>query len=221
MHGKFLLLPAALLTLLVLSVTAAQAQGDDPIVGTWESFNEDNGEFSFVTFGADGTLTVELYDAERGEYVVDEELGRFGWLDTNGSDEDEPEWVDYKLDGDRLIVNDGDMEIPLTRIWQPEEPTNELAGRWEMLIDEVEGIDELREAGEEIPGAFIVDMGNNGSALTMELDEVMTGSYSLDAEAGTFEITVEDETETGTYEIDGHRLVLVVDGEELVYEQTQ
>jgi len=210
-----------MLAVLGLGCQIAQAQGEEAIVGTWESYNEDSGEFSFVTFDAEGGLTVEVYDAERGEYVVDEEQQRFGWFNGHSSEEDEPEWVEYKLDGDRLTVSEGDMEIPLTRIWQPEEPANELAGRWKMLIDELEGIDELREAGEEIPGAFIVDMGNNGSALTMELDEIMTGTYSLDAEAGTFEIVVEDETEAGTYSIDGHRLVVVVDGEELVYERTQ
>jgi hypothetical protein len=197
------------------------AQDDEAILGTWESYDKGKGEFSFVTFDADGSLTVEVFDAEPGAYVVEAERHKFGWINPNSSEEDEPDWVDYKLDGDRLVVTEGDMEIPLERIWQPKEPANVLAGRWQMLIDEIEGIDELREAGEEIPGAFIIDMGNNGSALTMELDETLAGSYSLDAEAGTFEITIEDEVEAGSYRLDGNRLVLIVDDEELVYERTQ
>jgi hypothetical protein len=221
MFSRLLIVTVLLLATGVLGSRAALAQDDEDILGTWESYNKGKGEFSFVTFNAGGSLTVEVFDAEPGTYVVDEEQHKFGWINPNSSEEDEPDWVDYKLDGDRLVVTEGDMEIPLERIWQPKEPANVLAGRWQMLIDEIEGIDELREAGEEIPGAFIIDMGNNGSALTMELDETLVGSYSLDAEAGTFEITIGDEVEAGSYRLDGNRLVLIVDDEELVYERTQ
>jgi len=221
MFSRLLLVTVLLLATGVLGSRAALAQDDEDILGTWESYNKGKGEFSFVTFNAGGSLTVEVFDAEPGAYVVDEEGHRIGWMDPDSSEEDEPNWVDYKLDGDRLVVTEGDMEVPLERIWQPEEPANGLAGRWQMLIDEIEGIEELREAGEEIPGAFIIDMGNNGSALTMELDETLAGSYSLDPEAGTFEITIDDEAEAGSYRLDGNRLVLIVDDEELVYERTQ
>jgi len=221
MLRRILLFSITMLAAVVLGGQTALAQGDEAILGTWESFNEGNGEFSFVTFAADGVLAVEVYDAERGKYVVDEEQQRFGWWNAGDDAADEPDWVAYQLDGDRLIVAEGEMELPLVRVWQPAEPANELAGRWKMLFDEVEGIDELREAGEEIPGAFIVDMGNNGSAMTMELSKKITGTYSLDTEAGTFEILMEDETEAGSYQIDGQRMILTVDGEELVYERTQ
>jgi len=214
-----LLLAAVLLALLTLNTTGALAQDDESILGTWESFNADKHEFTFVTFGEEGALTVEVYDAELGKYVVDEEQHRFAWTGMDSSEEEELEWADYQLDGEKLVVNDGDMELPFTCIWRPEEPANELAGRWKMLIDDVEGIDELREAGEEVPESFMVDMGNNGVGITMEFSKSLTGTYALDEETGTFEVTVEDETEAGSYQLDGKRLVLIVDGEELVYER--
>jgi hypothetical protein len=220
MWSKFLLPAVLFLALLTLNTTKAQAEDDAVILGTWESFNADAHEFTFVTFGEEGMLAVEVYDAEQGRYKVDADQHRLAWTGMDSSAEEELEWADYQLDGDKLMINDGDMELPFTCIRRPEEPANELAGRWKMLIEEVEGIDELRESGEEVPESFMVDMGNNGIGTTMELSKSLTGTYALDVEAGTFEATVGDETESGTYRIDGPRLVLTVDDEELVYERS-
>jgi hypothetical protein len=198
----------------------ASAGDAGEIIGLWEGRDIEAGEFYSVEFGEDGLFYVEIYSVDDGYYIVDEANGQLGWEEEDLEDS-QIEWADYVLDEDLLVVTMDDEELPFTRIATFKDPEHDLVGRWALIMEEFEGYQEPEESGEELPAAFIIDFHNDGSAETRELDDVVEGTFFVDAGAGVIELTMGDEeAETASYVVkDGVLILTSPDGETITLER--
>ena len=215
----FAIVVVALLAGLCYAGRASAGDAED-IVGLWEGRDVEAGELYTVEFGEDGLFYVEIYSVDDGYYIVDEANGQLGWEEEDLEDS-QIDWADYVLDEDYLVVTMGDEELPFIRIATFADPAHDLVGRWELIMEEFEDEEELEESGEELPAAFYIDFHSDGSAETRELDDVIEGTFFVDADAGLIELTMGDEeTETGSYVIENGVLILSSpDGETLTLER--
>jgi len=165
----------------VLGAGVAFGQGADAILGTWEEYDAERGEYVHVDFGEDGQVAIEVFDYHEGFYLLDEELHLIAVYETEEEREDlsEHDWVEYKLKGNKLTIIAG-----------PEEA-------W----------------GDDAPPLMMLTFANDGTASYRELDELIEGSFMVDAELGTMELTIEDELDTASYTIEGDTLTLTAHDE--------
>jgi len=60
---------------------------------------------------------------------------------------------------------------------------------------------------------MMLTFANDGTASYRELDELIEGSFMVDAELGTMELTIEDDLDTASYTIEGDTLTLTAHDE--------
>lgn len=215
MSQRTMMVCAVALAATVLSATMAWAQGADAILGTWEELSEERGEFVRADFGEDGMVTIEVFDCELGFYLLDEEQHLIAIYETekereNLSDDD---WVSYKVQGERLTVSAGPEETVVFRLVErPEKTKSAIVGRWELDIKATDS----EWVGEQEP-QMLLSFNNDGTGSYMQLDELIEGSFMVDPEMGTIELTMQDVAETGSYTIEGDTLTIVVDEDTHVF----
>jgi hypothetical protein len=200
---------------LLLWTSGGWAQGADAILGTWEEYNTERDEYVRVDFGEDGMVTLEVFDYHTGFYLLDEQQHMIAVYETEEERENlgASDWVAYKLKGNKLtIMASPEEKMVFLRVDRPEKTVSAVVGSWQFDPAKTDF-----DWGDDAPPQMLLVFGNDGSASYMELDEELAGSYMVDAEMGTIELTIEDDVETGTYRIEGDELTLTVDEDTHVF----
>jgi len=195
----------------VLGAGVAFGQGADAILGTWEEYDAERGEYVHVDFGEDGQVAIEVFDYHEGFYLLDEELHLIAVYETEEEREDlsEHDWVEYKLKGNKLTIIAGPEEaMAFLRVDRPEQAASAIVGSWQFDPDKTDF-----DWGDDAPPLMMLTFANDGTASYRELDELIEGSFMVDAELGTMELTIEDDLDTASYTIEGDTLTLTAHDE--------
>lgn len=204
---------------LALSATYASTQDTEAIIGSWESSNEEQGELYRAEFSTDGTITIEIVDVHHGHFAYrpDDNLLALYEQDKELPEAGEEGWVTVKIQGDRLtFFSEPEYSVILERVDRPEKPKSALIGRWQ-----VNAAESARELIEDEETQMFLTFNNDGSAIYEKLIEVLDGKYELDPEAGGIKLMINDETELGTYRLEGNQLTISFDNETHVFERVE
>lgn len=216
---ELLVTTTALLLLTLLGATAAGAQGSGALAGKWVETSEEAGEIYYAEFGGDGQISLDIYDVQYGQYIYDEKNHRLTVIDEDQDrdDIDDDSWVQVAVQGDKLTFTHGEDSVVFDRITHPEKPQSALVGRWEVNAEE-----SSREAvGDDPDFRMFMTFNNDGSASYEELDEALKGTFTVDPEQGTIELTINDDTEPGTYKVEDGKLTLSFADETHVFDKAE
>jgi len=206
---------AACLLLMLSGAIGAYAQSAEELNGKWIETSEEAGEIYYAEFGGDGRVAIDIFDVQYGFYVYDEKKHRLTIL--SGEDDreniDADNWADIRVQGSKLTITKDEQKVVLDRVDRPEEAVTALVGRWQ--VNGEQSSPEI--VGEDREVRMFMTFNNDGSASYEELEEALRGTYVVDAEQGTIEITINDDTESGTYKIENGKLTLNVADETHVF----
>lgn len=211
-------LVAACLTLIAAIATSAFAQNPSAISGTWESLDSEKGELYRLDLGEDGVVSLEIYNIEFGFLALDEEkhlMAIYG-DEEELENPDSLDWIEYRVQGNKLtIIASPEETVVLDRIDRPEKANNALIGSWQLNVEE-----SALEIDED-EAQMVLNFHNDGTASYQEPNELLAGTYSVDAEMGTISITIEDELKEGTYQITAGKLSITIEDETKVFERVE
>ena len=192
------------LVLPVVFASASFAQSASAVIGTWETYDAEKEELVRLDLGEDGVVNIEVVNIDYGFLLLDEENHRMAIYqdEEDLEDPDRMDWVDYRVQGNKLtIMAEPEENVVLNRIDRPEKANNALIGSW--MLD----IEESTMEFDETESQMVITFYNDGRASYQELDEVMTGTFFVDAEMGAITFTLDDDVEEGTYKLAGRQAV--------------
>lgn len=209
----------AVLTTLLLWASAAWSQGPGALVGSWEEYYAESGEYVRADFGADGLVTIEIFDYGEGFYLLDVKQHKIAVYETEEERENlsERDWVVYEVRGNKLTIIAGPEEaMAFLRIDRPEKTVSPVVGCWRF---DPAGTDFDWEG--DVPPEILLEFNNDGSASFRELERELTGDYTVDLQQGTIEMTLNGEVDTASYALEGDTLTIATDDETHVFTRVE
>jgi hypothetical protein len=209
---------AAGLLLCVLAPAGAQGQGDEKLDGRWIETSEEAGEIYYAEFDG-GRIAIDIFDVQFGFFSYDEKQHRLAIVEEEG-DRDSvgaDDWVQIQIRGNKLTVSQEENHVVLDRVSRPEEADSTLVGRWQVNAEE----SSPEIVGDDRDAQMYMSFNNDGSASYEQLLETLNGTIVADPEQGTIEITINDNTESGTYSFKDGKLHLSFADENHVFERLE
>jgi hypothetical protein len=192
---------------LVAMATAAGAQDAGAINGNWVASDTEAGEIYYAAFDGEGRVTIDIFSVQYGYFVYDEQQHRLAIVEEEDEREavEDDTWVGVRIQGDRLTVTADDEEsVVLDRVSHPAKPVSALVGRWRVNAEQ----SSPEVVGEERELQMFMTFNNDGTASYEELQESLKGAFKLDPQKGSIELSINEETELGTYQIAGDQLTI-------------